>query len=566
MRPDSITDHRWHKAALLGSVWASVEIVIGSFLHNIKFPLSGTIMSAVGIAILVAGHSLWKEKGIVWRAGVICAVMKSVSPSSVILGPMIGITVEAFIVEAAIRSIGGNTFGYVIGGAIACTIPVIQKTISYIFTYGMNVTVLFDKLVEFASKNLPIPSLESSYVIVAILVINVFIGSVAAVFGLVVGKRTKELLTQNQEQVTEQGTQDTITPEVLQQQFSAALLILHAIVLVSGLVLQSYYFLFYVLFCYYKYSQVRKRFQRLSLWFEIGIISVLAGIIIGKFTLSDWNTGLFIGLQMFLRAIFVVAIFSAISVEFRNPKITGYLFRHRLRNLSAALEIAFESLPSMIDLLEKEKSFIKHPIDSLSRILFQAFQGKQAESNALTTIILTGEKESGKTTLLKGLIDEVQKKSISVSGILQIGVWKENVRHGFDLLDIQTNDSIPLCRTDASDEGIVTGKFIFKPDAIQHGRSILSISKISKADVVIIDEIGPLELSGEGWAKPLSELAEHYTGILIIVVRKSLIDEMCRNFVIVPSLVLDIDKISVNEMKNIVVSYSRPNHPLNGNK
>ena len=107
---------RWQKAALLGSVWASLEIVVGSFLHNMTFPFTGTILSGLGIALLIAGHSLWKEKGIVWRAGLICAVMKSVSPSAVIFGPMIGIAAEAFIVEIAIRMLGANAFGYIIGG------------------------------------------------------------------------------------------------------------------------------------------------------------------------------------------------------------------------------------------------------------------------------------------------------------------------------------------------------------------------------------------------------------------------------------------------------------------
>jgi hypothetical protein len=79
----------WLKAAVIGSLWASVEIVAGSFLHNLQVPFSGTILTAFAILLLSAFSRLWKESGIIWRAGIICALMKSISPSAVIIGPMV---------------------------------------------------------------------------------------------------------------------------------------------------------------------------------------------------------------------------------------------------------------------------------------------------------------------------------------------------------------------------------------------------------------------------------------------------------------------------------------------
>jgi len=34
----------WLKAAMLGSLWASIEIILGSFLHNLHIPFSGTFL------------------------------------------------------------------------------------------------------------------------------------------------------------------------------------------------------------------------------------------------------------------------------------------------------------------------------------------------------------------------------------------------------------------------------------------------------------------------------------------------------------------------------------------
>jgi len=73
--------------------------VLGSFLHNLKVPFSGNILTAIGIIILISVSYIWKEKGLFWRAGLICAIMKTMSPSAVIFGPMIAIFSEAMLLE-----------------------------------------------------------------------------------------------------------------------------------------------------------------------------------------------------------------------------------------------------------------------------------------------------------------------------------------------------------------------------------------------------------------------------------------------------------------------------------
>src|SRR5271169_5599624 len=98
----------WRKAAVLGSLWACFEITLGSFLHNAQFPLSGHILTGIGIALLVAGRRLWPEKGLLWRAGLICAAMKSISPSAFILSPMIAISIEGFLLETGVLVAGAN--------------------------------------------------------------------------------------------------------------------------------------------------------------------------------------------------------------------------------------------------------------------------------------------------------------------------------------------------------------------------------------------------------------------------------------------------------------------------
>ena len=109
----------WLKAAMLGSLWASVEIILGSFLHNLHIPFSGTFLAALGLTLMINGYKLWPEKGLFWRTALITAVMKSMSPSAIIFGPMVGIFMEGVILEISTRLFRNRWPGFIIGGALA---------------------------------------------------------------------------------------------------------------------------------------------------------------------------------------------------------------------------------------------------------------------------------------------------------------------------------------------------------------------------------------------------------------------------------------------------------------
>ena len=45
---------KWIKASIIGTIWAASEIVLGSFLHNLRIPFSSNVLTAIGIIILVS--------------------------------------------------------------------------------------------------------------------------------------------------------------------------------------------------------------------------------------------------------------------------------------------------------------------------------------------------------------------------------------------------------------------------------------------------------------------------------------------------------------------------------
>jgi len=49
----------WLKAAVVGGLWASVEIIIGSFFHNLRIPFAGSILATNGTILAIAFYQIW---------------------------------------------------------------------------------------------------------------------------------------------------------------------------------------------------------------------------------------------------------------------------------------------------------------------------------------------------------------------------------------------------------------------------------------------------------------------------------------------------------------------------
>jgi hypothetical protein len=133
-----------------------------------RLPFSGSIMAFLSVIILISFSVFWNEKGIIWRAGLIAALMKSISPSAIILGPMIGITLEAFIIQFVIFLIGRNLPAYLIGGAFAVSMVLFQKLGRLLVIYGFDFLTILKNFVEFVYQLLKLHGLCLVYILLVV--------------------------------------------------------------------------------------------------------------------------------------------------------------------------------------------------------------------------------------------------------------------------------------------------------------------------------------------------------------------------------------------------------------
>jgi len=171
------------------------------------------------------------------------------------------------------------------------------------------------------------------------------------------------------------------------------------------------------------------------------------------------------------------------------------------------------------------------------------------------TILLTGRRGVGKTTICQALAELARRRGYRPDGVitpalyacpadweLGIGDW-ELTKVGFEALDVGSGERWPLARTDPSTAlrqssgqgsghrqelgGPRVGPYSFDPAGLARALRVLRRAATTGGDLLMVDEIGPLELEqGKGFAPILDLLPVEGPTHTLIVVRPALLDPL----------------------------------------
>ena len=513
----------WRKAAVLGSLWAASEIVLGSFLHNAHIPFSGELLTAIGIAVLVAGHRLWPESGLLWRTGMVCAAMKSVSPSAVILGPMFAISAEGLLAETGVRLLGGNIAGYALAGGLAMCGTLAYKLLQMFMVYGPDTIKVYLRGVEWLNS-LGVSGVHGRELFFAVLFTYFCLGILASLAGMTAGRNKGPAFSAygaKQEFKKACGGKDAA------RTYSAAALAAHiafvAAVMAGGRKIPVWALpcaaAAYAYLCSRSYPRARSLLGRAGLWGGVLSASLLAGLVLGSAVA---------GLYMALRAFILTMGFAAIGEELLNPRIRRLMERMAGRIFFETLEYAFNSLPGMISALPSGRDFARAPLAVLGSAVARAPFLLDSLGQA-PVFIITGGHGSGKSELVMELARLLRASGKKPGGICAVGLWENGVRSGFDLVNLISGERTHLCRRGEQGNGIRTGEFGFYSEGLAAGLSALSPDKLAAANAIFVDETGFLELEDKGWGPPLGTLLKNKVP-LVIVVRDYLLDKVRQHY------------------------------------
>ncbi|MFH0894515.1 MAG: nucleoside-triphosphatase [Bacteroidota bacterium] len=550
----------WVKAAMIGSLWGAVEIILGSFFHNIGFPLVGTVLSSIGVILMVAGQRMWNEKGLLWKAGLIAALLKSVSPSAVILGPMLCIFLEALLMQLAVILAGRNLVGFLLGGMLAVSVTLFYKIGSLMITFGNDAVVIYNNMYRFAMKQLGTTASQPRDLIYALAAIYAVTGIIAALIGYFTGKKAKDFQLNSTEVIAEEGKQKSIG------KFSLIALLLHFICVVMGLV-SLYYFplvyagpavFVYLIIAAIHYKQATRRLLKPMLWIQLLLLSITSILFI-RGASPDNSFSMEAGvavLSIALRALLMIIGFSAISVELRNPKIAKWFMQKKRSQIYLAVGMGFEALPHMIAELSEPKKILKNPSGAFGRLIEKAASMLPSYENRFVSVrpvvIISGERNEGKTTFLTNAIKILKEKNIPLHGFLAPKIREgENVL-GYKMISISSGEEMILSLKEERAGWVKEKIHYFNPQAIEFGKEILTGKNAKEDALLIIDEVGLFELAGNLWADSLNKLVSQSGKPMIWVVRKEFISRVTDRWGINNVTIIDVAKTTPEQAAEVI--------------
>ena len=134
-------------------------------------------------------------------------------------------------------------------------------------------------------------------------------------------------------------------------------------------------------------------------------------------------------------------------------------------------------------------------------------------------IVVTGAVGIGKTTVCQKVIDIVRSQGYSCSGVIARKGQNEDII----IEDIKTGKTETLASTGEIYQGPRTAKYSFSPEGIDFG--IEAITRGATSDILLVDELGHLELRGEGFTGVVEQIAAGKVEHCILVIRKGLLPD-----------------------------------------
>lgn len=183
----------WIQATVFGALWGALEVTLGVLLHTIRLPFSGIWLAGAGSMLLIAGLTLYPRRGFALRAGVVCMLMKLITPGIKLFTPVIGIGVEALLIEAII---GRGRFGYARAMIAAATVAlsvIVQGLIFVTVIYGWDLLLLYYTMLKKSSQWLGIEDEAGVGAILVLVAATAVIGAAFGAYGLYLGRMVKRL-------------------------------------------------------------------------------------------------------------------------------------------------------------------------------------------------------------------------------------------------------------------------------------------------------------------------------------------------------------------------------------
>ncbi|WP_297495393.1 NTPase [Thermococcus sp.] len=140
----------------------------------------------------------------------------------------------------------------------------------------------------------------------------------------------------------------------------------------------------------------------------------------------------------------------------------------------------------------------------------------------MVRVFVTGPAGVGKTTLVERVAREVERWGYIVGGMITREVRRGGKRVGFRITALDTGEEGTLASLRGTSHlpGVPFGKYVVHLDELERVGVSAIRRALVEADLIVIDEIGPMEYKSDEFIKAVGEVLKSEKPLLAVVHRK----------------------------------------------
>jgi nucleoside-triphosphatase THEP1 len=139
-------------------------------------------------------------------------------------------------------------------------------------------------------------------------------------------------------------------------------------------------------------------------------------------------------------------------------------------------------------------------------------------------LVISGWRGVGKTALCEKIVAQARRAERKVAGLLSPGRFADGEKNGFFAVDLVTRETRLLASAVTGEiVGLQLGPWAFDVQVLEWGNRCLKQS--TRPDLLVIDEIGPLEFEREtGWWSSFEVLRRKSYQLALVVIRPEFLE------------------------------------------
>ena len=160
-------------------------------------------------------------------------------------------------------------------------------------------------------------------------------------------------------------------------------------------------------------------------------------------------------------------------------------------------------------------------------------------------LVLTGPVHGGKSTFLERSLPDWVRRGLVCRGFFSPAAADAGGGRGYDLVEIGTGLRRPYLRREGEPGAERIGAYVFVPETLDRARSI--IRDAGPSGVLVVDEVGPLELRGGGLWPALRDAFRRPDGTMLLVAREEILAELAVALAPIVPAVFDVRDPALRE-------------------